>query len=81
MIVLIMAHKSLATRSLKCQILDMAWSPQRWFSGQDEIIRPWYLRGSTQGMRCDRILGQGSRNLRGVLDDFLHALILTWVID
>ena len=28
-------------------------------------------------IRCDEILGQGSGNIGGVLDDFLHVLVLT----
>ena len=35
------------------------------------IIHPLYLRILTQGMRCDEILSQGSRNIgEAVLDDF-----------
>ena len=41
------------------------------------IVHPRYLRRLTQGMRCDEILGQGSRNLEGVPNDFLKALIIT----
>ena len=77
-----MTCESLATRYLKRDILDMIWSPQRWFCDQDGIIRPRYLRRSTQGMRCNEIFGQGSENIReGVPDDFLHASLITWVSD
>ena len=79
--VLIMTYKSLAMGYLKCHILDTTWRPRRWLCDQDGIICPQYLRRLTQGMRCDKILGQGSRNIGGVPDDFLHALELTWVID
>ena len=30
-----------------------------------------------EGIRCDKILGQGDGNIRGVPDDFLYASILT----
>ena len=69
--VLIMTYESLATGYLKCHILDTAWSPRRWLCDQDGIIHPRYLRRLTQGMRCDKILGQGGRNIEErVLDDF-----------
>ena len=66
----------------KLHILDATWSSVRWLCDQDGIICPQYLRRLTQGMRCDEILGQGNRNIReGVLDDFLHGSLLTWVTD
>ena len=68
--VLIMTYKSLATRYLKRHILDTTWSPRRWLYDQDEIIHPRYLRRLTQGMRCNEILGQSSRNIGWVLDNF-----------
>ena len=69
--VLIMTYESLVTGYLKRHILDTTWSPRRWLCGQDGIIHPRYLRRLTQGMRCDEILGQGSRNIgEGVPDDF-----------
>ena len=77
--VLMITYESLATGSLKCHILDTTWSPWRWLCGQDGIVHPRYLRKLTQGMGCDVILGQGSKNIWGVLDDFLHVLVLTWV--
>ena len=80
-LVLIMIYESLATRSLKHHLLDMTLSPQRWLCGQDWIICPQYLRMSTQRMRCDEILSKGGRNLIGVSSDFLHASVLTWVIN
>ena len=79
--VLIITYEFLATRSLKCNILDTTWSPRRWLCSQDGIICPWYLMRLSQGMRCDEILGQGSWNIRRVLDDFLHASVLTRVIN
>ena len=80
--VLIMNFESLATGYLKHHIFDMIWSPWRWLCDHDVIMRPWYLRSLTQGMRCDEILGQVSGNIRErVPDDFLHASILTWVTD
>ena len=77
--VLIMTYESLATGYLKRHILDTTWSPRRWLCDQDGIIHPRYLRRLTQGMRCDEILGQGSRNIERVFDDFLHTSALTWV--
>ena len=69
--VLIMTYESLITGYLKRHILDTAWSLRWWLCDQDGIIHPWYLRRLTQGMRCDEILGQASRNIEeGVLDDF-----------
>ena len=69
--VLIMTYESLDTGYLKRHILDMTWSPRRWLCDKDGIIRPWYLSSLTQGMRCDEILGQGSRNIRErVSNDF-----------
>ena len=44
---------------------------------QNGIVRPQYLRILTQGMRCDKILGQDIGNIEGVPDDFLHILVLT----
>ena len=71
---------SLATWYLKCHILDMTWSPQIWLCNQDGIIRPQYLRRLTQGLRHNKILGQGSVNIvEGVHNDFLVKSILTWV--
>ena len=70
-LVLIMNYKSLATGYLKHHILDMTWSPRRWFCDQDGIIRPLYSKRLTQGMRCDEIHGQGSGNIgEGVPNDF-----------
>ena len=47
-------------------------------SSRMRIVRPRYLRRSTQGMRCDEIFGQGNRNIEeGVSNDFLQALIIT----
>ena len=72
----------IATGSLKCHKLDTTWSSWRWLCDQDGIICPRYFRRLTQGMRCDKILVQGSGNIKeGVPDDFLHASILTWVTD
>ena len=69
--VLIRTYESLAMGYLKRHILDMTWSLRRWLCDQDRIIHPRYLRRLTQGMRCDEILGQGSRNIKEwVLDDF-----------
>ena len=62
-------------------VLDTTWSPWRWLCDQDGIICPRYLRRLTHGMRYDEILGQDSRNIGGVPDDFIYASILTWVID
>ena len=78
--VLSLTYESLAIGSLNYHIFDTTWSPQRLLCNQDEIIRPWYLRRLTQGMRCDEILGQGS----GISDkefpmlSYTH-LVLTWV--
>ena len=68
--VLIMTYEPLATWYLKRHILDTTWSPRRWLCDQDGIIHPRYLRRLTQGMRCNEILGKGSRNIGGVPDDF-----------
>ena len=68
--VLIMTYESLVMGYLKRHISDTTWSLQKWLCDQDGIIHPRYLRRLTQGMRCDEILGQGSRNIEGVLDDF-----------
>ena len=38
--VLVMTYESLATKSMKCHILDMTWSPWRWLYSQDGIICP-----------------------------------------
>ena len=65
----------------KCHILDITWSLWRWLCGHDEIFYPHYVRRLTQGIRCNEILGQGSGNIGGVLDDFLQALLLIWVTD
>ena len=40
---------------------------------------PQNLRRLTQGIRCNKILNQGNVNIEGVIDDFPHASILTWV--
>ena len=69
---LIVTYKPLAMRFLDHHILDMAWSPRRWFCDQDEIVSPQYLSRLTQGMRCDEILDQSSENIREVPNDFLH---------
>ena len=61
--VLIMNYESLSTGYLKCHILDVTWSPQRWLCNQDGIICPRYLRRLTHEMRCDNILGQDSGNI------------------
>ena len=80
--VLIIPYESLAMGYLKRHILDTTWSPRIWLCDQDGIIHPRYLRRLTQGMRCDEIFGQGSRNIReGVPNDFLHASVQTWVTD
>ena len=69
--VLIMTYKFLVTGYLKRHILDTTWSLWRWLCDQDGIIHPRYLRRLTQGMRCNEILGQGSRDIEErVLDDF-----------
>ena len=69
-LVLIMTYESLVTGYLKLHILDTTWSPWRWLCDQDGFIYPWYLRRLTQGMRCNKILGQGSRNIgERVLDE------------
>ena len=69
--VLIMTYESLATGYLKCYILDTTRSLWRWLCDQDGIIHPRYLGDWLKGMRCDEILGQGSKNIEeGVLDDF-----------
>ena len=69
--ILIMTYESLVTGYLKRHILDTTWSSRGWLCDQNEIIHPQYLRKLTQGMRCDEILVQGSRNIEeGVPDDF-----------
>ena len=68
--VLIMTYESLVTGYLKRHILDTTWSPRRWLCDQDGIIHPRYLRRLTQGMRCDEILGECSRNIEEVLHNF-----------
>ena len=68
---LIMTYESLATGYLKCHILDTTWSQQRWLCDQVGIIHARYLRRLTQGIICNEILGQDSRNIiEGVPDDF-----------
>ena len=68
---LIMTYEFLVTGYLKRHILDTTWSPRRGLCDQDGIIHPRYLRRLTQRMRCDEILGQGSRNIEEeVLDNF-----------
>ena len=80
--ILIITYESLAIGYLKLHKLDATWSPWRWLSSQDGIIRPWYLKRLTQGMRCDKILGHGIGNIiEEVPDDFLLTWILTWVTD
>ena len=79
--VLNMNYKSPPTRSLKCYILDITWSPWRWLYSQDKIVYPRYLRRLAQGMRCDEILDWGSENIRRVPNYFACALVLSWVID
>ena len=56
--------------SLKQYILNTIWSLWIWLCGQDGIICPRNWRRFTQRMRVDEIIGQGSRNIGGVLDDF-----------
>ena len=74
--VLIMTYESLATGYIKCHIIDITW-----LCDQDGIICPWYLRRLTQGMRCNEILGQGSRNIgEGDPDDF-YTHQYSWVTD
>ena len=80
--VLNMTYESLALGYLKRHILDTTWILRKWLCDQNGIIHPQYLRILTQGIRCDEILGQGSRNIREwVPDDFYtHQYLHEWLI-